>query len=245
MFELKKICKKYKNLDVLKDLDLKVEKGSVVAIIGPSGSGKSTLLRCINYLERPESGIISFPDMNIDYGEISKKDIQYLRTKTSMVFQNYNLFNNKTIIENIMEALLVKEKLKYGEAKEKAYKYLSDVGIENKAESYPATLSGGQKQRAGIARALATNSDIILFDEPTSALDPELTEGILNLIKELTNYSKTMLLVTHEMKFAETISDKVIFLYNGNIVEEGKAKDVFRNPSDLRLVKFLNTSYNK
>ena len=225
MLEIKNLSKSFGNQQVLDHISLKIEKGKVIAVIGPSGTGKSTLLRCINVLERPEEGTIQLDDQIFDYEKLSKADIQVLRTRTSMVFQNSNLYRNKTALENITTPLTLVKKM----PKEEADKI-----------AYPETLSGGEKQRVGIARALAVNPDIILFDEPTSALDPELVAGVLDVIKDLAKQHTTMLIVTHEMKFAKNVADEVVFMEGGHIVEMGLAHEVFENPKEERTRQFLS-----
>lgn len=245
MLKINNLYKCFENLEVLKGIDLEVNKGEVVVIIGPSGSGKSTLLRCINYLEAPEKGIIEINKNKVDVEKPLKKDIQLLRRETAMVFQNYNLFNNKTALENITEALTIVKKISKTEAQEIGEKLLYQVGLNDKINSYPSTLSGGQKQRVGIARAMALNPKVILFDEPTSALDPELVGEVLNVIRELAQRHMTMLIVTHEMGFARDVADRVIFMDNGNIVEQGKPENIFTRPKHERTKKFLKQIINK
>lgn len=203
MLEIRNLSKRFGNQQVLDKINLKIEKGKVFAVIGPSGTGKSTLLRCINVLERPEKGTIRLENQTFDFENLSKSDIQMLRTHTSMVFQNSNLYRNKTALENITTPLILVKKMAKEEAEKIGLELLKKVGVLEKKDAYPETLSGGEKQRVGIARALAVNPDIILFDEPTSALDPELVSGVLDVIKELAKQHTTMLIVTHEMKFAK------------------------------------------
>ena len=239
MLEIRNLSKRFGNQQVLDKINLKIEKGKVFAVIGPSGTGKSTLLRCINVLERPEKGMIRLENQTFDFENLSKSDIQMLRTHTSMVFQNSNLYRNKTALENITTPLILVKKMAKEEAEKIGLELLKKVGVLEKKDAYPETLSGGEKQRVGIARALAVNPDIILFDEPTSALDPELVSGVLDVIKELAKQHTTMLIVTHEMKFAKNVADEVIFMENGNIVEQGPAKEVFEHPKEERTKQFL------
>lgn len=239
MLEIRNLSKRFGNQRVLDKINLKIEKGKVFAVIGPSGTGKSTLLRCINVLERPEKGTIRLENQTFDFENLSKSDIQMLRTHTSMVFQNSNLYRNKTALENITTPLILVKKMAKEEAEKIGLELLKKVGVLEKKDAYPETLSGGEKQRVGIARALAVNPDIILFDEPTSALDPELVSGVLDVIKELAKQHTTMLIVTHEMKFAKNVADEVIFMENGHIVEQGPAKEVFEHPKEERTKQFL------
>lgn len=239
MLEIRNLSKRFGNQQVLDKINLKIEKGKVFAVIGPSGTGKSTLLRCINVLERPEKGMIRLENQTFDFENLSKSDIQMLRTHTSMVFQNSNLYRNKTALENITTPLILVKKMAKEEAEKIGLELLKKVGVLEKKDAYPETLSGGEKQRVGIARALAVNPDIILFDEPTSALDPELVSGVLDVIKELAKQHTTMLIVTHEMKFAKNVADEVIFMENGHIVEQGPAKEVFEHPKEERTKQFL------
>ena len=240
MLSVKNIHKTFGNLKVLKGIDLDMEKGEVVVIIGPSGSGKSTFLRCINYLETPEKGVITINNNVIDSQRVNKSDILTLRRNTAMVFQNYNLFKNKTALENIIEALLVVKKLPHNEAIKLGESLLTTVGLLDKKDQYPSALSGGQQQRIAIARALAVNPNVILFDEPTSALDPELVGEVLAVIKKLADDNMTMIIVTHEMNFARDVADRVIFMDEGVIVEEGSPKEIFSNPKEDRTKKFLS-----
>lgn len=239
MLEIRNLSKRFGNQQVLDKINLKIEKGKVFAVIGPSGTGKSTLLRCINVLERPEKGTIRLENQTFDFENLSKSDIQMLRTHTSMVFQNSNLYRNKTALENITTPLILVKKMAKEEAEKIGLELLKKVGVLEKKDAYPETMSGGEKQRVGIARALAVNPDIILFDEPTSALDPELVSGVLDVIKELAKQHTTMLIVTHEMKFAKNVADEVIFMENGHIVEQGPAKEVFEHPKEERTKQFL------
>lgn len=245
MLKINNLHKGFENLEVLKGIDLEVSKGEVVVIIGPSGSGKSTLLRCINHLETPEKGVIQISSTKVDAEKSNKKDIHSLRRETAMVFQNYNLFKNKTALENIIEALLVVKNMTKDEAKKIGEKLLTQVGLKDKRNSYPSTLSGGQQQRVGIARAMALNPQVILFDEPTSALDPELVGEVLNVIKELARNNMTMLIVTHEMGFAREVADRVIFMDEGYIVEQGNPEEIFTKSKHERTRKFLNQIVNK
>ncbi|ENZ02150.1 hypothetical protein HMPREF1092_01385 [Clostridium thermobutyricum] len=240
MITVKNLKKSFGNLEVLKDINLHVDKGEVISILGPSGSGKSTFLRCLNYLEIPTSGVLTIGDTTINAKTANKTEINSLRKESAMVFQNYNLFNNKTVLENVTEALIVVKKLSKAEAINIAIDSLKKVGMEEKKDVYPKTLSGGQKQRVSIARAIALNPKVILFDEPTSALDPELVSEVLSVIKDLAREHRTMLIVTHEMSFARDVSDRVIFMDNGYIVEEGTPKEIFLNPKQDRTKQFLN-----
>ena len=240
MLEIKNLSKRFGDQQVLDHINLKIEKGKVFVIIGPSGTGKSTLLRCINALERPEKGTIQLENQIFDYENLSKSDIQALRTNTSMAFQNSNLYRNKTAFGNVTTPLILVKKLQKSEAEKVGLEYLEKVGMLEKKDAYPETLSGGEKQRVGIARALAVNPDIILFDEPTSALDPELVSEVLDVIKELARQHTTMLIVTHEMKFARNVADEVIFMEGGHIVEQAPPEELFGNPKEERTRQFLN-----
>ncbi|MFC5402890.1 amino acid ABC transporter ATP-binding protein [Cohnella soli] len=239
MIELKQIHKSFGRTEVLKGIDLTVHKGEVVAILGPSGSGKTTLLRCLNYLEKPSDGEISIGDHTVHCKKAHKKDIQTLRRKTAMVFQQYNLFRHKTAIENVMEGLVVVQKLPKAEARKKSTELLEKVGLGNKLDAYPSQLSGGQQQRVGIARALALNPEVILFDEPTSALDPELVGEVLAVIRKIAKEGITMVIVTHEMGFAQDVANRIVFMDGGVIVEEGAPKDIFQSPKEERTKQFL------
>ncbi|RPK09370.1 amino acid ABC transporter ATP-binding protein [Priestia endophytica] len=239
MIVVKDLVKKFKDLTVLDGISLEVERGEVVAIIGPSGSGKSTFLRCLNLLETPNKGEIQIGDVKLNAERYSRKEAHALTRQTAMVFQHYNLFKNKTVLQNVTEALIVTKKIKPKEANEIGMNLLEQVGLAHKADSYPITLSGGQQQRIGIARALAIDPYALLFDEPTSALDPELVSGVLAVIKEIAERQTTMLIVTHEMDFAREVADKVIFMADGHIVEQGTPEGIFDFPKHERTKKFL------
>jgi len=239
MIEIKDIHKKFGKNEVLKGINLKVNKGEVVVILGPSGSGKTTLLRCINFLEKADQGELSIGDTNITFKNATKKEILQIRRQTAMVFQSYNLFHHKTVIENVMEGLTTVRKVPKKDAEEISKKMLHKVGLSDKYNYYPAQLSGGQQQRVGIARALALNPEVILFDEPTSALDPELVGEVLSVMKKIATEGMTMVVVTHEMLFAKDIASRVIFMEGGVIVEEGTPDEIFNNPKEERTKEFL------
>ncbi len=239
MIKLSRITKSFGRTQVLKGIDLTVGTGEVVVILGPSGSGKTTLLRCINYLERAGEGTITIGDITVDCKRAGKKDIHSLRRKTAMVFQHYNLFKHKTALENVMEGLVVVQKLPKEEARERSIRVLEKVGLGSKLDSYPSELSGGQQQRVGIARALALEPEVILFDEPTSALDPELVGEVLEVIRKIAKEGITMIVVTHEMGFARDVSNHVVFMDGGVIVEEGKPQELFGSPKEERTKQFL------
>ena len=238
MLKINSLSKKFDQNIVLKNIDLEVKKGEVVVLIGPSGTGKSTLLRCINILEKADSGSLTIGDLNVDLANLHKKDILKIRRKTAMVFQNYNLFNNKTVIENITEPLIVVKKIDKESANKIALEKLKLVGIEEKKDDYPSRLSGVQKQRVAIARALAIDPEVILMDEPTSALDPELVGEVLDVIRSLAKAHMTMIIVSHEMKFAREIADRIIFMENGVIEEEGSPSELFRENKNTRINQF-------
>ncbi|MDF2478567.1 MAG: amino acid transporter ATP-binding protein [Sphingobacterium sp.] len=239
MIKIENIYKRFGDHEILKGPSLSVNDGEVVAIIGPSGSGKTTLLRCINFLERADKGKLTIDDASVDFEHATKKEINQMRKQTAMVFQSYNLFKNKTAIENIMEGLIYSKKLSRNEAFKTGEKLLQRVGLGEKADAYPKQLSGGQQQRVGIARALALNPSVILLDEPTSALDPELVGEVLNTIKEMAREGQTMIVVTHEMAFAREIASRVVFMEGGVIVEEGTPEEIFENNKKERTKEFL------
>lgn len=241
MLKVKGVKKSFGSLEVLKGVNIDVEKGDVVAILGSSGSGKTTLLRCINFLERADEGTMEFDGEEFSLGHIHKKDIARIRQKTAFVFQNYNLFRNKTALQNVTEGLIIGRKMPKAQAEEIGKKMLDKVGLSDRYDYYPSQLSGGQQQRVGIARALATDPEIIFFDEPTSALDPELIGEVLAVMRQLAEEGMTMLVVTHELNFARTVSTKVIFMENGVILEAATAKEFFGNPKEARVKAFLNT----
>ena len=241
MLELHGIKKNFGDLEVLKGIALTVEQGDVVAILGPSGSGKTTLLRCINFLERASGGDMVFDGERFDLSKISKKDIARLRQKTAFVFQNYNLFLNKTALQNVTEGLIIGRKMPKAEAEEIGRRMLEKVGMADRSDYYPSQLSGGQQQRVAIARALATQPEIIYFDEPTSALDPELTGEVLAVMRQLAEEGMTMLVVTHEMGFARNVSNQVVFMEHGVVVESGSSQEFFEHPQEMRTRAFLHT----
>ena len=226
-------------LPVLRGVALTVEKGDVVAILGPSGSGKTTLLRCLNFLETADAGQLVFDGESFDLAHASRADIARLRKKTAFVFQNYNLFRNKTALQNVTEGLIVARKLPKEQADEIGMKMLAKVGLADRADYYPRQLSGGQQQRVAIARALALHPDILCFDEPTSALDPELTGEVLRVLRELADRKTTMIIVTHEMHFARDVADRILFMDGGVVVEEGPAKQLIDHPREQRTKQFL------
>ena len=236
MIKVNHLSKKFGNLEVLKDINLNINEGEVVCIIGPSGSGKSTFLRCINQLERPTGGTVQYKGKNL----LDKNcDIRKFREEVGMVFQKFNLFPLKTVVQNVMMAPILTKHMYKEEAHAKALELLDKVGLKDKADVYPSTLSGGQQQRVAIARALAMEPKALLFDEPTSALDPELTVEVLAVMKRLAQEGMTMLVVTHEMNFARTVSNRVIFMEKGVIVEQGSSKEFFEHPKETRTKEFL------
>ena len=241
LLEAKNIRKSFDGQDVLKGVDLQVDKGDVVAILGPSGSGKTTLLRCINFLERADGGTLTLDGETFDLPGIGKKDVARLRKKTAFVFQNYNLFRNKTALENVTEGLIVGRRMPRARAVALGEQALQKVGLLDRRNAYPSQLSGGQQQRVAIARAIATSPAIIYFDEPTSALDPELTGEVLAVMRTLADEGMTMLVVTHEMGFARNVSDKVVFMEHGVVVEAGPSAEFFAHPKEERTRAFLQT----
>ncbi|MFY0760347.1 amino acid ABC transporter ATP-binding protein [Metabacillus dongyingensis] len=240
MISIKGLHKSFGELEVLKGIDLEIEKGKVVVVIGPSGSGKTTFLRCLNVLELPTEGIIQLDQQTLDFsGNVAKKTITEFRSNTGMVFQSYNLFPHKTALENVIEGPVIVKRENKETAVKKASALLEKVGLGDKKNFYPFQLSGGQQQRVGIARALAMEPKVMLFDEPTSALDPELIGDVLNVMKDLAAEGMTMVVVTHEMRFAKEVADEVIFMDNGVIVERGAPSEVFDRPKEERTKRFL------
>lgn len=243
MIEIRNLHKSFGALEVLKGIDVSLDKGKVLVIIGPSGSGKTTLLRCMNLLETPDQGNIKLSDRSLNFQKgrkVSSKEVTELRKRTGMVFQSYNLFPHKTVIENVMEAQITVQKKSKEEARQSSQELLAKVGLGDRGNSYPHQLSGGQQQRVGIARAMAVEPDVLLFDEPTSALDPELVSEVLKVIKQLAIEGRTMVIVTHEMKFAADVADHVLLMDGGYIIEQGHPKDVLNNPQSDRAKQFLN-----
>lgn len=239
MLAIQNIYKAFGNSEVIRGVNFQVQHGDVVVIIGPSGSGKTTLLRCINFLERADSGRLTVGDLNVDFQTVTKKEIRQIRRKIGFVFQNYNLFANKTALENVTEGLIVARKIPPESARKTALEALDKVGLSDRCSYYPSQLSGGQQQRVGIARALVLNPEVILFDEPTSALDPELVGEALNVIRKVAEEGITMIVVTHEMSFASEVANRVIFMDQGVIVEEGAPHDIFTEPKEERTKQFL------
>ncbi len=239
MILVEKLTKSFGKNTVLDNIDLSIQEGEVVTIIGPSGSGKSTLLRCLNLLEKPDNGIIKIAETELDVKQHSKKEELALRNQSAMVFQSYNLFKNKTALENITLAPLVNQKLNKAEATELGLSLLKQVGLSEQANQYPVTLSGGQQQRIAIARALAVKPKVLLFDEPTSALDPERVNEVLQVIQQLAKQKITMVIVTHEMDFAKHVADRIIFMADGHIVEQGPAKQVIDFPQQEQTKRFV------
>ncbi|WP_353095480.1 amino acid ABC transporter ATP-binding protein [Tissierella praeacuta] len=240
MVEITDIWKKYGDLEVLKGISVDIKPGEVISVIGPSGTGKSTFLRCLNHLEVPDKGTVKFGEEVYNLNNLTKEEIYSLRSHSSMVFQNYNLFKNKTALENIMEHLIYVRRMTRSEAEKIAEEYINIVGLYDKRDSYPHQLSGGQQQRIGIARAMAIEPDIMLFDEPTSSLDPQLIKYVLTVIRDLAVSKQTMIIVTHEMKFAKEVSDRVLFMEGGVILEEGSPKQIFEYPKHKRICEFLS-----
>lgn len=247
MIKVQNLHKSYGNVEVLKGINIDIQDGEVLAIIGPSGSGKSTFLRCLNFLEVAEKGIIEIDGAIVNLEKRKKAQISAIRGKTGMVFQSYNLFKNKTALENVSEPLRLTKKIAKSEAQKKAYQLLADVGLKGKELNYPVALSGGQQQRVGIARALILDPYVILFDEPTSSLDPELVEEVLNVMKAVIQLDRTMIVVTHEMEFAKEVADRVVFMADGEIIEQGTPEEIFGNPQNERTKRFLKNylSFNQ
>ena len=246
MLEIKNVHKSFDaHTEILKGIDLKINKGDVVAILGPSGSGKTTLLRCINYLERADSGTMIFDGEEYDMHAISKSSITRIRKKTAFVFQNYNLFLNKTVLQNVTLGLTSGRKMSRADAKDAAMDALKRVGMADRIDAYPRQLSGGQQQRVAIARGLAANPEIIYFDEPTSALDPELIGEVLNVMRHLAEEGMTMLVVMHEMGFARNVSNYVLFMDDGKVIEQAPSKEFFSNPREERTRSFISSILKK
>ena len=235
MLKISKLTKSFGGQPVLRGVDLTLESGKVMAVIGPSGTGKSTLLRCINFLERPDSGTIEISGVKLDASRAKSSEIYRLRRKTSMVFQNYNLFRNMTALENVMEPMITVQRIDRKSAESRA-----KVGLADKAGFYPRKMSGGQQQRVGIARAVASDAEVILFDEPTSSLDPELTGEVLEVIRRLAKTNITMLIVTHEMRFAREIADIMIFLEGGVVAGQGSPSEIFEHSENERIRRFVS-----
>ena len=240
ILEAKGIEKSFGEAKILKGLDLSIDKGDVVAILGRSGSGKTTLLRCLDFLEKADGGKLIFDGVEYDLKTITKKQIRELRLKTGFVFQSYNLFSNMTALENVMEGLVTARKINKKEALETSLSMLEKVGMLEWKDHYPIQLSGGQQQRVAIARALATKPEVIYFDEPTSALDPELTGEVLTVMKKLAEDGMTMIVVTHEMGFARRVANRVVFMEEGRVLEEGDPETIFTSPKEKRTQEFIN-----
>ncbi|MDO5350023.1 MAG: amino acid ABC transporter ATP-binding protein [Lachnospiraceae bacterium] len=239
MLEIRNIHKSFHQNEVLKGVDIEVQKGDVVVILGPSGSGKTTLLRCMNFLERADQGTLVFDEKELNLRKVHKKEIREIRMKTGFVFQNYNLFLNKTALENVTEGLIIARKIPAEEAEAIGKQALDKVGLSERYHYYPSQLSGGQQQRVGIARAIAANPEVIFFDEPTSALDPELIDDVLQVMKRLAREGTTMVVVTHEMSFAREVASKVYFMDGGVVVESGTPRDVLLHPKEERTKQFF------
>lgn len=243
MIDVKGLKKSFGDNHVLRGVDLKVKKGEIVTMIGPSGAGKTTLLRSLNWLDAPDAGTIRIDDAEIDAARAGKKAVKRLRSKTAMVFQHYNLFNNKTALENVTESLIMVKKLSKETAKARGKELLDRVGLSDKYNAYPSFLSGGQQQRVGIARALAVDPKVILFDEPTSALDPEWVNEVLTVMTEIAREGMTMVVVSHEMRFVRDVSTRVLLLDEGQILEDGTPEQVFKNPQHERAQQFLKLAH--
>ncbi|ABE59949.1 amino acid ABC transporter ATP-binding protein [Chromohalobacter israelensis] len=239
MIALNGITKRFGAHTVFENIDLELERGEIIVIIGPSGTGKSTLLRCINYLEAPDAGRLTVGDLILDARHATRQEILALRRRTAFVFQNYALFANKTALDNICEGMIVVDGLPKAQAHARGREILERIGLADKADAYPASLSGGQQQRVGIGRAMAAKAEVILFDEPTSALDPEWVDEVLALMKQLALERQTMIVVSHEMQFARDVADRVVFMDEGRIIEQGPPGELFTNPQDERTQRFL------
>lgn len=245
MLQITNLRKAFQGNEVLKGVDITVEKGDVIVILGPSGSGKTTLLRCMNFLEQSDSGTMVFDEEELDLSKVTARKIHQIRQKTGFVFQNYCLFNNKTALQNVTEGLIIGRKMKKEQAIQIGKNALDKVGLSDKYDYYPHQLSGGQQQRVGIARAIATNPKVIFFDEPTSALDPELIGEVLNVMKELAKEGITMVVVTHEMGFAREVGTRILFMDQGVVAEEDTPEAFFSNPKLERTRQFLSRILNK
>ena len=241
MLQIRNLRKSFGDLQVLKSIDLDVNKGDVVAILGPSGSGKTTMLRCLNFLEKPDGGTMLFDGQRVDLARVTHAEANALRRRTGFVFQSYNLFANKTALQNVTEGLIIARKMPRRRAEEIAHAALVKVGMDDRADYYPSQLSGGQQQRVAIARAMAADPEILYFDEPTSALDPELTGEVLAVMRQLAREGRTMLVVTHEMDFARHVANRVVFMEQGVIVEQNTAEAFFNDPQQPRTQEFLQT----
>ena len=241
MLQIRNLRKSFGDLQVLKSIDLDVDKGDVVAILGPSGSGKTTMLRCLNFLEKSDGGTMLFDDQRVDLARVTHAEANALRRRTGFVFQSYNLFANKTALQNVTEGLIIARKMPRRRAEEIARAALVKVGMDDRADYYPSQLSGGQQQRVAIARAMAADPEITYFDEPTSALDPELTGEVLAVMRSLAGEGRTMLVVTHEMDFARHAANRVVFMEQGVIVEQNTAEAFFNDPQQPRTQEFLQT----
>ena len=239
MISIKGLKKSFGDNHVLRGIDLEIQKGEILTMIGPSGAGKTTLLRALNWLDVPDEGVITIDGATIDAAHASKRAVKQLRGKSAMVFQHYNLFNNKTALENVTESLILVKKLSKADAQARGRQLLDRVGLAEKYDAYPSFLSGGQQQRVGIARALAVDPKVILFDEPTSALDPEWVNEVLAVMTEIANEGMTMIVVSHEMRFVRNVSTRVVLLDQGHILEDGTPEQVFTNPQHERAKQFL------
>ena len=244
MISIKNLTKEFSGQKVLDGIDIDIEKGEVVALVGASGAGKSTILRCLNYLEQPDSGTIAIDDFKVDFGTITKEQILTLRRKLAMVFQQFNLFERRTALDNVKEGLKIVKKLSDEEATKIAKEELAKVGLSNRENHYPRHLSGGQKQRVALARALAMKPDVLLLDEPTSALDPELVGEVEKSIADAAKSGQTMVLVSHDMNFVYQVADKVLFLEKGHILEQGTPDEILNHPKEERTKEFF-ASYSK
>ncbi|RKR07582.1 amino acid ABC transporter ATP-binding protein (PAAT family) [Kushneria sinocarnis] len=239
MIALSGLTKRFGDHTVLDHIDLELERGEIIVVIGPSGTGKSTLLRCINFLETPDAGQLTVGELSFDVTRATKRDILALRRRTAFVFQNYALFAHRTALENIAESMIVVQGMAKAEAHRRARAILERIGLADRADAFPAALSGGQQQRVGIGRAMATGAEVILFDEPTSALDPEWVEEVLTLMKQLATERQTMIVVSHEMQFARDVADRVVFMDGGRLIEQAPPHELFTRPRDERTRTFL------